>query len=120
MNTTIKQELALMLADEAATAPHFSNRIVAVIERFFSLAETAASNGGFWVSAAGGTANVAAGIIARRTGLSYEDAHLALDVVGGPDWYLWLAQIQPSYEWDDFRWDVRTVALAACRGFSIY
>jgi hypothetical protein len=91
---------------------------------FFSLAETAAANGGFWVSAAGGTANVVAGVISRATGVSYKDAHHALDVMGrevfGDCWYQQLADIQP-FRWDDWhddvpgRWDARTIARAACR-----
>lgn len=92
--------------------------------RFFSLAETAAANGGFWVSAAGGTANVVAGEIARATGASFDEAHQALDAIGreqlGEDWYSVLADSQP-WRWDDLdsaedaRWDVRTIARAAVR-----
>ena len=92
--------------------------------RFFSLAETAAANGGFWVSAAGGTANVVAGVISSATGVSYEDAHHALDVMGrevlGDNWYQQLAEAQP---WpmndldsaDGARWNARTIARAAAR-----
>ncbi|MBE0469577.1 MAG: hypothetical protein IBX55_08755 [Methyloprofundus sp.] len=93
--------------------------------KFFSLAETAAKNGGFWVSAAGGTANAVAGVISRATGVTYEEGHHALDVMGrevfGADWYQYLADIQP-FRADDCdvpaRWDARIVARAACRGLS--
>ena len=93
--------------------------------RFHHLAAYAARHGGFWVSAGGGTRNVAAGIISRYTGCSYEEAHAALDAAGGPGWYADLAYSQP-YGWDNFdeetleslRWDVRTIARAACQGLS--
>ena len=99
---------------------------VAAARRFFRLAECAARHGGFWVSAAGGTANVVAGCLARHFGISYEDAHLILDEVGrewaGQDWYATLAYIQP-FPWDagwcddvpPGRFDARTIARAACR-----
>lgn len=92
--------------------------------RFHSLAACAAAHGGFWVSAAGGTANVVAGEIARATGTTFEDAHLALEVTGrevwGEDWYSALAYAQPWAidAWHDDvpgRWDARTIARAACR-----
>ena len=38
-----------------------------------------------WVSGAG-TCNVLAGALARHTGMSFDQAHAALDQVGGPDW----------------------------------
>lgn len=92
--------------------------------RFFWLAEAAAADGGFWVSAAGGTANVVAGVISSATGVSYEDAHHALDVMGveliGDCWYEQLADMQPFgwNEWHDDvpgEWDASDIAHAACR-----
>jgi len=88
-------------------------------EKFFSLAATAARTGGFWVSASGGTANVAAGVLSRRLGISFEEAHEGLDRAGGPGWYERLARSQP-YPYGDIpdhvRWDVGTIAAAAARG----
>ena len=91
---------------------------------FFRLAVTAAKHGGFWVSAGGGTANVTAGVIARHFGISFDVARSILSDVGqewaGEDWYMVLAEIQP-WRWDDWhddipgRWDVSTIAKAACR-----
>jgi hypothetical protein len=91
-----------------------------VAARFHALAGTAAANGGFWISAAGGTANVVAGEIARATGASFDEAHHALDVTGGEDWYSDLAHAQPWAidAWHDEtpgRWDAITIAKAACR-----
>ena len=89
--------------------------------RFHSLAATAAANGGFWVSAGGGTANVVAGEIARATGADFDEAHRALDLTAsGEDWYTELAYAQPWAidAWHDDvpgRWDARTIAKAACR-----
>jgi len=96
--------------------------------RFHALAKSAARNGGFWVSAGGGTANVVAGIIARATGASFEEAHRAMDLTGceawGEDWYAVLASAMPwGYDVipqrDDGTWwcrfDAGTVARAACR-----
>ena len=91
--------------------------------RFVGLAQTAANNGGFWVSAAGGTASAVAGEIAARTGVTFNEARKILDRVCtdliGNDWYAWMAEIQPFPmctipEWDA-RWDARTIARAACR-----
>jgi hypothetical protein len=97
--------------------------------RFHSLAACAAAHGGFWVSAGGGTANVVAGEIARVTGVTFEDAHHALDITGreawGDDWYGAIAAAQPFgygvIPFDDereewyCRWGARTIARAACR-----
>lgn len=96
---------------------------------FFSLVEAAARHGGLWVSAGGGTARAAAGEIARRTGVSFDDALHALDVVGrdlvpGGGWYSWMAYVQPHHPFRlpiddegnlDVRWDVVTIAAAASR-----
>lgn len=99
--------------------------------RFFRLAEVAARHGGFWVSAGGGTANVVAGVIARATGVSFEEAQRLLDEAGkewaarailedvGPEladhirmgWYEVLSVLASSGE----RFDARTIARAACR-----
>lgn len=101
--------------------------------RFFRLAQVAAKHGGFWVSPAGGTANVVAGVIARDFKISVEDARRILDEAGrewaGAGWYSTLLNIQPvrwdgwdiydSWDvWNDIpgRWDVRLIAAAACRG----
>ena len=99
--------------------------------RFFRLAEVAAKHGGFWVSSAGGTANVVAGVIASRCGVTFEEARRILGEAGrewaGDDWYATLAEIQP-FRWDGWdiydpwdawdempgRWDVRVIAKAAC------
>ena len=96
-----------------------ANALIAAA-RFHALARTAAANGGFWVSAGGGTANVVAGEIALATGASFAEARHALDVTGGEDWYSSLAYAQPWAidAWHDDvpgRWDARTIARAACR-----
>jgi len=102
-----------------------TNTLIAAA-RFHALATTAASNGGFFVSAAGGTANVVAGEIARATGVSFEDAQHALNVTATTeDWYGDMAAAQPFgygvIPFDDelgewyCRWDARTIARAACR-----
>ena len=97
---------------------------------FFRLAEAAARHGGFWVSASGGTGNVVAGEIARRCGITFEDALRILNKAGqawaGRDWYTVLALLQPfrlenfdgrEYweNWPPGRWDARTIARAAVR-----
>lgn len=107
-----------------------NTRSLIAAARFHSLAACAAAHGGFWVSAAGGTANVVAGEIARATGVSFEDAHRALDATaevawGDHDWYNAMAAAQPwpvaTIPFDDerdewyCRWDARTIARAACR-----
>ena len=82
------------------------------VARFHSLLETAARNGGVWVSAAGGSANAAAGIISRGMGINYSEVHRVIDKVGGPYWY---ANAYHSGDPDECRFDMRTVAKAAMR-----
>ncbi len=102
-----------------------TNALIAAA-RFHALAAKAAANGGFWVSAGGGTANVVAGEIARATGAEFSEALRALDLTAsGEDWYSDLAAAQPwpyttvpyDHETDSWysRWDARTIAKAACR-----
>ena len=96
-----------------------------VAARFHSLAACAARNGGFWVSAGGGTANVVAGELARATGATFEDAHRALDILGREvwgteEWYQAMAEYNGwpapwASDPDEMRWDARTIARAACR-----
>jgi hypothetical protein len=88
-------------------------------DKFFNLAIAAAKNGGFWVSAAGGTASVVAGEIARATGVDFVGACQALDSMGkeylGEDWYSELAWMQPGYDDpEELRWDAREIAREAC------
>jgi hypothetical protein len=91
--------------------------------KFHVLAMTAAANGGFWVSAGGGTFRVAAGTIARELGVSFDAAQVALDKTGPEywgttQWYRAMADACPGrgrWEPDEFRWDVSTVARAAAR-----
>ncbi len=102
-------------------------------QRFFRLAEMASRHGGFWVSPCGGTARVVAGVIASRHGIPVEEARRLLDEAGqdwgGVDWYTTLRNLQPCQwdgpgiygpweEWENMpgRWDVRVIAVAACRG----
>ena len=59
------------------------------------LAKKASEDGGFWVSAAGGTANVIAGTFSRRLGVEYKRVHSALDQILGEDWYDKMAWWQP-------------------------
>lgn len=86
---------------------------------FFNLANCAAVNGGFWVSAAGGTVRTAAGIISRATGDSLHDAVEALDIIGrekqGEDWYCSLWAGMPQIDPEQFRWSVDTIAKAAVK-----
>ena len=96
------------------------NKIYVAATRFHQLAAYAAAHGGFWVSPGGSTANVIAGEISRATGVSFNEAHRALEVTGGEDWYAEMADAQP-WRWDDWhddvpgRWDARTIVRAAVR-----
>jgi hypothetical protein len=71
-----------------------------------------------WVSAAGGTANVLAGEISRFTGSSYEEAHNALDVAGGPDWYDELPAHSNPFVQNDWT-DARGLGKAMARRFDL-
>ena len=54
------------------------------------------------LTAAGGSANCAAGVLSRKMQISYPIAHGILDFVGGPDWYYWLGLDSiPMDYWDD-------------------
>lgn len=90
-----------------------------IANEFHNLAIVAARNGGFWVSAGGGTANVVANEICKKTGVSFEQGLKVLDLTGGKDWYMELAMSQPwpihtFHEEIPGRWDVITIARAAC------
>jgi hypothetical protein len=123
INLPFDQRAALLIVNSAPDSEALSAAKAA--RRFFVLAHTAASHGGFWVSAAGGTANVVAGEIARAIGVSFAAAHRALDAVGGSGWYQDLAEMQPwpimeipyDHDTDQWlcRWDARTIARAAVR-----
>lgn len=121
MNSTNAIATATATATAAAAAAAY---------RFFQLVGVAAKYGGFWVSAGGGTANVVAGVIARATGVSFEEALRLLDEAGkewagriiledvGPEW-----ADHPRMGWYEVmatwasgeRFDARTIARAACR-----
>ena len=130
---TVSNRMGRLLEDEEETMMNAIKKAQAAADRFFRLAEVAARHGGFWVSPAGGTADVVAGVIASRCGIPVEDARRILNQAGrewaGQDWYTVLANIQPfrcdSWSWSIFdpweawdempgRWDVRAVAKAAC------
>ncbi len=97
-----------------------NSSIAVAAARFHALSYAASRNGGLWVSAGGGTANVAAGILSRQLNVSYKEAHDALDWTGGSEWYQRLAEAQPwpltsSPEPETVRWKVETIMKAACR-----
>ena len=95
-----------------------------IFKKFWRLTFTAARNGGIWVSAAGGTQNVAAGTISRMTGLSYNEAHDGIErhaPHGDGSW----ASVEGCNPWpymamgDDVpRWDIETVARAAVKNIT--
>lgn len=98
-----------------------TDALITIITHFFSLCSAAMENGGFWVSTGGGTANVAAGIISRYLDIQYADAHEALNIIGGDDWYVDLYWGQPHYDEPEYyRWDIDIIARAACRHASGY
>ena len=74
---------------------HIPELLAAAINQFWALAKKASEDGGFWVSAAGGTANVIAGTFSRRLDVEYERVHSALDQILGEDWYETMAWWQP-------------------------
>lgn len=80
---------------------HIPEVLAAAITQFWALAKKAAEDGGFWVSAAGGTANVIAGTLSRRLGVEYNLAHAALDQLLGDGWYEKMAWWQP--------WPIETI-----------
>ena len=90
-----------------------------IAAKFFELAYVAAQNGGFWVSASGGTANVVSGEISRAVDLPFEECSKILEIVGSAEFHY-----STSLNWySDFyhlgskdpRWDVRTIVRAAAR-----
>lgn len=112
---------ALGLKRSDLPATHMA-RLIA--EKTISLAQTAGRHGGFWVSGAGGTANVIAGEIARATGIPFKTACAVLNEVGtaalGVPWYNELAFVAGSHpnqdpDWEAFRFDARMIARTAIR-----
>jgi hypothetical protein len=88
-----------------------NNNLAHPAAAFARYAQAAANNGGFFVSSAGGTWNVAAGIIARATGREFSTCLRAIiraldRAQFSPDW----AECGIDAAW---RWDVRTIARAA-------
>jgi hypothetical protein len=115
-----------------------SHQLLAVraILEFFKLADIAADQGGFWVSDEGGTKNVIAGEIARRTKCDYKETQKLLELIGGlwfvetcvaveegavielteadkDCWYDGLRQVQGTKK--AYNWEARTIATQACR-----
>lgn len=93
-------------------------KAVKIAKEFHFLAHIAARNGGFWVSAGGGTANIIAGIISRSANVDFKSAHKALNETGGNDWYMNMAMAQPwrldaYFEETPGRWNVSTIVSAA-------
>ena len=90
-----------------------------IFKKFWRLTFIAAKNGGVWVSAAGGTQNVAAGTISRMTGITYNEAHDGIErhAPGDHPWASVEANNPWPYmamDWDDVpRWDIETIARAA-------
>ena len=104
---------------------HFEKTAMAsrIAAKFFELSYVAAQNGGFWVSASGGTANVVAGEISRAVDLPFEEALMILAIVGAAEfhyssdlnWYNELHNLSSFYDFDENRSDVRTIIRAAAR-----
>lgn len=68
----------------------------------------------YWVSAGGGTWNVAAGEISRACGCTYEDAHAALDFAGRKYYgFDWSYGFWPQQDDDEFIYDVTDIVTMA-------
>lgn len=104
---------------------HFEKTAMAarIAAKFFELSYVAAQNGGFWVSASGGTANVVAREISRAVDLPFEECSKILAIVGAAEfhyssdlsWYNELHNLSSFYDFEEPRWDVRTIIRAAAR-----
>jgi len=85
------------------------------------LIEAASSRGGVWISAAGGTALKAAGEIARRLGVPFEDAFHALDATHPKrttdQYYLYWFYWNQGYEYP--RFSIECVVSAAVKAAEI-
>jgi hypothetical protein len=95
------------------------NKLDTVVQQFFVLAEEAARNGGFRVSADGTTVNQIAGEISNQTRLPFGEVSKKLDEVGkkvtkSKDWHKWLREIQPKDVRKNARFRARDIARAAC------
>lgn len=72
--------------------------LLKVVKNFHTLA--ARYNKYLTITGAGGSANVAAGILSRRTNIPYQGAHALIDWVGGESWYNLLTwKSLPMQEW---------------------
>jgi len=94
--------------------------LIAIARKFFSLAHSAARNGGMWVSPGGGTTYAVAREIAQQTGVPLTEAYRAIEKAGndyGKYWYDYLYCLQPPWRGspEKMRFDASLVARAACR-----
>lgn len=103
-----------MKLGEKLLARRREHHAMCMVHKITALLWVATENGGVWVSAGGGTANVLAGEIAQATGVSYEQAHHLLNKYGGEDWYFLFHVVNRGCE--NPRFDARTIAKAAARG----
>ena len=92
-----------------------SHKVLVVARKFFIMADKAMSNGGFWVSAGGGTARIVIAEIARATGFSDAEVEDGLNMVGGDAWYAEYYHRQ-NQDWEKNHWSVRTIVKAALKG----
>ena len=96
---------------------------IEIAKKFHRLSRIVPKYGRFWVSAAGGTANVVAGEIAKAAPISYDEAHWCLDraaeLMGIDDWYGDLYYYHGNGDFDaSYRYDARDVvkwAIRSCR-----
>lgn len=95
------------------------DKLDSIVKEFFVLAEEAARDGGFRVSADGTTVNQIAGEISNQTRLPFNEVMKKLDEVGkkvakSKDWHKWMRDIQPKDVQKNAQFRARDIARAAC------
>ena len=93
---------------------------ISIAKEFHRISRIIPKYGCFWVSAAGGTANVVAGEIAIAAQISYDEAHLCLDraaeLMGIDDWYGDLYYYHNNGDFSaSYRYDAKEIVRLATR-----
>lgn len=99
----------------------YKNKLERTSKYLVNLMDRISEKGGVWVSAGGGTINVAAGVIGRELEIPWDEAWDAIWKAGckmnGEDWYVNLALNRNNECDEDYipRWNIEILTKLACK-----
>jgi len=103
---------------EKLLARRREHHAMCMVHQVMRLLWAATENGGIFISAGGGTANVLAEGISRHCGVTFEEAHHLLNEYGERDWYALF--YNKNRAWEVHRFDARTLTKAAAQAVGHY